>query len=658
MKQKFNKKFRENRKGMSAMVDVLLFSVISIFAITTLFIYAQSHQISQVSDVNQQAMNEYTSNTLLTLNYVTVGEDIKYSTVQKSAVTKTEYSKVLTAREWINYINDGVETVDVIERSIDQAGEVETPAEIVDVVNDIEKQINGLQEEVNAVHDSAKEMKNEIKQFGDSMKELCEGMESVSEKFGSVFGKNMNCNNIDTQTSEATKLLNEIITQTDKVNTELENVKEQLDSYKDSVQILPADQTPEINKKLHEIRCTLIVIKTSIDHYMNYLEVGVDLEASFIDLWPVEANLRGKTISEITGEALLVRNNFASTDAFGTSYARPLATGAGLFFFRNKSTGIGSMIDGKLEELPGTEISDCDESMCSDPIAPLNKLEFEADPAGISNTGSDCIKSEGGASINFNGNLFGVKIAVDDCASGKKGKLTLTQNNEVLDDYAFDKYKGNHENNINYGDYNVTVHISHRKDTSVCKCKVDCQGEDTKDCYKIIKIHSFHNKGVVDISQYQNYIKIASANNPDNYEITKFEAVILDGGETIEESTTDDFVKQIILGFIFMDRDDLRDNVKEMTKKRLDNLLTNQGYKYCYEAYDECEDCTNPVFSTFTGSEWLAGKNRIVITSDGSEPESCDYVKDRNITYGYANQPLAVPDNHHGEMRLYVWRKS
>lgn len=656
MKQKFNKKFMENRKGMSAMVDILLFSVISIFAITTLFVYAQSHQISQVSDVNQQAMDEYASNTLLTLNYVTVGEDIKYSTVQKSAVTKTEYSKVLAAREWMNDINDGIETVDVIERSIDQTAEVEPPAEIVEVVNDIEKQINFLQEEVMVVHDSAERMMEEIEKFGDGMKVLCEGIENVSEKFGGVFGKNMNCNNIDMQISEATKPLNEIITQTNKLNTELENVKGQLADYKDGVKILPADKTPEIKKNLHEIRCTLIVIKSSIDHYMNYLEVGVDLDASFIDLWPVEANLGGKTISEITGEALLVRNNFASTDAFDTSYARPLATGAGLFFFRNKSTGIGSMIDGDLEELPGTELLDCDESMCSDPDAPLNKLEFEDNPVSISNTGSDCVKSEGETSITFNGNIFGVKISVDDCASGKKGILTITKNNMALDAYSFDKHKGNHENDINYGDYNITVHISHRKDTSSCKCKVDCQGEDTKYCYKAITIHRFHNEGAEDISQYQNYVKIEDADNPDNYETTKFEMVILDWGETIEESTTDDFVKQIILGFIFMDRADLRDDVKKMTKKRLDNMLTNQGYKYCYEAYDECEDCTNPVFSTFTSSEQLAGKNRIVIASDGSNRESCDYVKDMNSTYGYAHRPLAVPDNHHGEMRLYVWR--
>ncbi len=437
---KVYKKFKENKKGAAAMVDVLMFSIISIVAITTLFVYAESHQISKIGDVQKQEMDEYTTNALLTLNHVTVDGDIKYSTVQPQAIKEVDNEVVSGIRDVTNELQECIETVDEIERTVD-----EDTSKLVDQIESTRKQIKIINGKLDEINEKVKKVEANMASASDAAENLCKAVNQVSGTFGGIFKE---CSG-----SVDTSHLKEMQANCQEMNKQLNNVDNKLQDYKSQIGGAKVD----ILKIIKEVKCTLISTKSTADHYLNYFELGVCSNASFIDLLPVEANLGGKTVSEITGESFYVRNNFADA---GEDMTRPILTGGGLFFFRNKA-----------------------------------------------------------------------------------------------------------------GDF-----------------------------------------------------------------------------------------EEMAFGLALMGRRDLRDegdtNVKNMTQKRLENLLSNQGYKYCYEAVDECYKCNNSVLEFFNENEFLEGTNRILISNDNPDADSCDYVKDMNVTYSFAHQPMPIPNNRRGEMRLYVWRKT
>lgn len=114
--------------------------------------------------------------------------------------------------------------------------------------------------------------------------------------------------------------------------------------------LFPSDDLSEIEKSIHEARCTLIAVTSNMDYFMSYFEFGVDFNASLIDLWLVNANLSGKTISEVTGEAFFARNNIVSAslnfEDGDFSFVCSILTGVGFFY-----SGITTVIQKFLMEL-------------------------------------------------------------------------------------------------------------------------------------------------------------------------------------------------------------------------------------------------------------------------------------------------------------------
>lgn len=715
MKSKLN--FFGCVKGQAGMVDVMVFSVIVIASITFLFAYTADHQGAKISDVQKQAMNEYAAKTLLMLDYVTVDSDISYATIQKTAVKKTNYSAILNERKKINSIKAEIMEMDSLERSIEQTGVSSVNGKIVDSVENIEEEIEQLHKDVELVHDSADNIKKDAEHFMENIDKICISVKNISDKFGGVFG-DINCN---IGKSDIIKPLDEIIAETEKTGVELEKIRVRVNEYKKKILIFPSDEIPGIKKSIHEIRCTLIAITSDIDHFMSYFEVGVDLNTSLIDLWPVNANLSGKTISEVTGEAFFTRNNIASTslnageDDF--SFVRPISTGAGIFFFRNDDNkeifnGISGLFNatGEKEEDMGVyseETTDCKtskstEECASESVSSLD-LIFDGKTAQVEKNEIEagCIELNGVSSAYLiNSDFFNLKIAVNfkgGQAGGcggvpdtAPGQLTVIKNGEKLNSYGFKKDYGNYEDNEEHPPYNVTVRIAHTgSDTFITPsiCLDEVTGEvDTgeKDgywrivertvkttCYAASEVKKYYFIG----GEYPMLNFVTINYTPSGNKTTiHFSIIITEGNKNItnitekkvkvniskeesDENETIKFLKQTILGFMLLGREDLRDDVKEMTKKRLNLLLSDQGYDYCYEAVDECGDCGNPIFSLISVPGISGSQNKIIISSDNINQESCDYVKVLNYSYSFAHQVLPVPENHRGEMRLYIWRK-
>jgi len=684
-----------------------MFSVISIAAITFLFIYAQGYQISKVEDTQKQAMDEYSAGVLLTLDHVTVDDHINYATVQETAVRKTNYPSILAAREWVGYIENEIETLDEIERSIDQTGGLTDAAEIVNAVENIGDEIEYLQDEVTAMQSSAEDIREKITDFTGNVEAVCDNIENISDIFGGVFG-NIDC---DINAEKITEPLDEIIIKTDEAYSDLDSLKSQVSGYKENLLTFPSDDVSEIKKSIHEIRCTLIAIKAEIDHFMNYFEVGADPDASLIDLWPVNVNFGGESVSRITGEALFVKNNLISTTFENNSFIRPLATAAGLFFLRNASTGMGDEIDELFDKIGEKEevieiyenTTDCQGSI--DPECgpePLSSLDLKFDGKGVSvnrnDLGGNCFELYGTSpTYSISGDGFAVNIEVgfkdnlaDNCdGSPEPGTLTVVKNGADLDSYGFEKDHGNYEDHQKYDPYDITVRIAHTGSdtwTSPPMCLDETIGSDViveegdgwrvvertikTTCYEAAEVTKYY---FIDEYPMLNFVTINNTLK-ENRETIHFSVTITEGVRNISDVTekklkiniskqeiegneTEKFLKQILLGFILLGREDLRDDIRDMTKMRLDNLLSEQGYGYCYEAVDECQDCENPLFSSLADMDSLGGRNKIIISSDDPDADSCDYVRYEDIPYSIAKQPLSVPENHRGEMKLYIWRK-
>jgi hypothetical protein len=286
-----------NNRGVSSVIDILMYSMIIIIAIAFLQVYSITHQSTNVKELKAKAEEKYAANALLTLSYLT-NKDADYKTMQSQAVENTpdeDLQPIVNAgdsiRNYTSFLDGKLENWsknvtkfhDEIKAGIDEAMD----------------NVSILKEKIDAEKDG---LTNELERAKDNCDNYVDSVNTFSELIGGETLSGDPCAGIDDTESYISNTTKAIDDSLIKANDTLYKIKDSIDTDLDLVQ-----------DYLQEARCILKETQVKTDRFVTYAQLGVKENTTLIDLWPAKATLGTKTVTETIGEALYTEDRLAKS---------------------------------------------------------------------------------------------------------------------------------------------------------------------------------------------------------------------------------------------------------------------------------------------------------------------------------------------------------
>lgn len=347
-------KMTSGKKGVSAVIDVALFSSLVIIAISFLQVYSVSHTSTTVKEMKHNAQGEYAQNVLHTLGYVTAKEAV-YDTVQASALINASdpdfEALIEMSNEARNYSKSLDAELETWSRNITEAAD--------DINLGIESMRKNLSDLREGIRDKTYALTDALNEAKDACTDITDGLNTYSEIIG---GRPMKpgddpCEGIEKSLQEIASIAEGIEDSFTSADEALKNVADTAGSDKEKAA-----------GYISAVRCALREVDVKLDRFITYAQVAVKEDTTLLDLMPAHATLGTKTVKEVLSEALFVEDRLArsgmleTAGAYGTRMALQdqgygmedpksrIAQGAALTIIRDDYRRLGeAAVKGSLE---------------------------------------------------------------------------------------------------------------------------------------------------------------------------------------------------------------------------------------------------------------------------------------------------------------------
>lgn len=539
---------KTGKKGLSNLFDIMIYSMIVVITITLLQIYSVTHQSTNIEDLKSQLMDEYAQNTLIVLGYAS--SETAYDTIQTSAVEEVsdkDFDRIvqatLKAREYTysldNVLKNWSENMSAFKE--DAAG---FNSEFISELESVQGNISEIQAVLGETEDA-------VNSIPAQCSDLVDQMNVYSELLGGFnVTQNGPCNYVNNLSTGISGMAQNITSSLEYINNNLETAKDALKDLNASLE----EDTYKALQSIQEARCVLREVNVKMDNYISYLQLGVRNDATLMDMVPSRADLKTKSITETVGEALFIEDRLAQTDPIRAVAAAGFRVATN--YFNSTNTGNETLNETSCNKTKKTTCPECGE--CLDVIA----LNYDA--------GGDIVDDQ----VDLNDEYAVIK---NNC--GKSCKLK----NWKIRDNASRRYTFK-DITIHAGD-TITLHSGDGTDTSS-----DVYWNSTYKPNPAIwnndndKLSLIYNNVVL-----MTYTYDKTGHNVDKYcgdTVTNTEC---NASDQSLNNTKNQIIQAAVLTLI---REDYRRLAQISVKNNLKNMLTDQGYGYCYIAETCCSQIT------------------------------------------------------------------
>jgi hypothetical protein len=537
--------------GQASILDVTMFICISVIALSYLGLESVKTSSSTIFVEESENLNERAIQALDAL-VQSSGEWVQIYTIQPQSMVPMEGELVDSIKQIMRYTEEAIRVVDEMEHfSYDGTDE-----------------LSGY---LNSLGSLVGELEELIDSGGMSPETGCDAMAQLNKFFPFYSSDLRICHN-----SIGTRSLNTLLGEMSEVQQELER---------------------GLEGSIEEMGCMLAKMRDLASEFLSYLEVGINRDSSFFDLFPVKASVDGLTLEEVTSHSLIVKSNLASTGD-----VRFLATAAGLLALRGEEMSIDLPGILQLGNISLGPVYVEDERVRLEPRPPLYSVD--------NNTAQAPYHELQFAVETYLTPSRYLAVSLNVWGPGIGGVKHKTEYFQKID-YILDGpgYGGSH-----YRTYNGSFVYGRVVEGEV---GVSMSGNITTLTRPMTAYVNFRYENETwDGAEYGFEVMHTRTTEKMNLTITR------------EESDGEYDAVAVLLGILFTGRDDLMEKAKLEIRHRLDGILGDEGYKYKFTAYDCCDEGIE-----INGESKPSGR------------------------MGVAKSYFYISGENRGEMTLTVWRE-
>ncbi len=301
--------FYHGTKGQAGLLDLAVFILLSTIALSYLTIQASRSLASTEFVEENENINEIAVTSLRSL--LRSRADLEISTLQPVAIKPLDSDFSESIEKTLQYFDAAIRKLDEGERALSCLGKDPDLAFVRASLDQVDLYTNIIQDLLtNAIE----------KEFEDTRvagADVCDIISLISGMMPGYSDIDAACGGNITR-----NLVHAVIGDTAGIHTTLSLLSKDLSKN-------PASE--EVAGELQKLRCELSDARKKLNSILTYLTVGVDTQVSFLELLPLNLDLRDKTIEELLKHSLIVGDSFLSTDA-----ARSIITASALMVLRNK----------------------------------------------------------------------------------------------------------------------------------------------------------------------------------------------------------------------------------------------------------------------------------------------------------------------------------
>lgn len=329
-------------RGQAAALDLALFVSICVLSLSFLFIQSAKSSSSNMRIEENENINEVAVRAIEALAHSSGGE-LEIKTVQPIALAPVEAGFAEDIRTVLHYADKCADLLDQLEKAVRNGGAPcpESPHLTY---------FQGKLGHVSSYLLSAKDLvggavREWLEEAEAEMGAPCEAIGHLAELLPGYEGMEGGClSGIGSQFLE--DLMSALLDAEETVSDFEGTIARRLES-------LTGMAGEELAEGVRALRCALTEVKDLSNSLLTYLETGLNMEVSFLELWPVEARVDGMTLERMLGDSMVVGGNFAMGDDL-----RAVAGAAGLLLLRDgQAEGENLTVEGSMEELEGAKNS-------------------------------------------------------------------------------------------------------------------------------------------------------------------------------------------------------------------------------------------------------------------------------------------------------------
>jgi hypothetical protein len=297
---------RLRNRGFSSVVDAAVLGLALGLSLAFLQVFSMTQANTAIKNVEAETSNEYVSNALNALDYVTV-KDAGYETVQDGSIGLTydsDLQKIIDASAKIrNYTGELDNTLSAWENNVTLLGNYseELCSQYTQEIRDMQGKLGDALDSINDASEDLKkapskcyEMADEVGSYGDLLDtSLTGGCSAVGNFTGDV----------ENQAGNVTAVIS-------RLNNTLENLTSLIEDLNASIQ-----EKEKIISLIRDGRCVLSELNVKLDNYVSYIQYGVNENNTLVDLFPAKAGLETLTVSRAVGESLYVEDRLIQSDS-------------------------------------------------------------------------------------------------------------------------------------------------------------------------------------------------------------------------------------------------------------------------------------------------------------------------------------------------------
>ncbi len=556
---------RFGRRGQAAALDLAVFTAICAIALAYLTLQSARAGAASLYLDESENLNELAIRTLDAL--AEGGVDFEVKTLQPAALSQVKSCISDDVRKILTYADMAIAALDTMERAALGQNGAANPDD--PFVNYIDSRMGDI---LKYLDDSSSLLDSVIAPWlgqAESAKGVpCDALSSIAQYLPGYGEMDASCS------GSASGLLDGLSGSISSAEDAVSGLKNGLISGLEALTSLSGE---ELAGKIRSLRCTLMAVKDAANAVLTYVETGVNMDVSFLELWPVKAGTKTMSLYRLLGDSMIAGDNFA----FGDD-VRSVMGGAGLFMIRNKD------IDGKLPEVSITSgpksssFSNVTESVWLYPKSPL---------AGVTNTTAE-------------GDYYGMRFGAEGYKT-QAGSLAIRlkflggelggekQKTEYFEGIDYISGSPAYPSSEHYRTYNGSFVKGRVTEGRISKTANSSTGLETIGtdllCSTSISEVSLLRPMLAEVFlAYENTTFPEAAYSFDilHKRATKNYNCSMNNSDDCPEHNDTDALKSMVLGAILAGRNNLKGGLAKAVEERLDGLL--EGYQYTFEVRDCC----------------------------------------------------------------------
>ena len=594
----------QRNKGQAAALDLAVFVAISVLALSWLAIQSMKAGASEIFVQENENVNEVAIRSLNALAQSSASGFV-IKTVQPLSMQPVDSCLSEDLRTIMGYADSSITELAELEQEIKSGGFFDISGN--PYIAYFEARLGDIDAYLKKAEDLLSEEVGELLSEADSeLASVCEAIGYLSQLLPGYEDMEMSCG------EGVSHLFDGLLANL----TDARGLVQQFgQDFEDMLDDLESQASGVLLEAVHQIRCAVMNVKETAESFLTYLEAGLNTGVSLLELWPVEAKVKGMTIEQVLSDSVTAGRSFAFADD-----PRSIGAMAAFFYVRNDSIS-NSFLDTDLNA--GNLDSGTYRNQTEDVrLSPYNPLE------SVSNRiaeGPYQTLRFGVESYVTNSGSLAVRLKfIGDEIGGLKQKTEYFEGMDYILNSSV--YPGN----THHRTYNGSSVKGVVNEALVAKAERSWTEERqiTPEITANVIITEYSLLRPMSADTYLIYENLTWPPAIYSFDINhtrRCEESEYDINSSDCNSSDPDAMKSVLLGAILSGRSDLKGGLRDAIKERLDELL--KGYHYSFEARDCC----------------------VVIVEINGDDEPIGRA-------GFAKRYFEG-GGYRGEMRLTVWRE-